>query len=86
MQFAGRNGRYRVIRWWIARPSMWVRLWPTKLLGIHPLHAFVPCELERNPLSSSDDRPYVNEDAAVDCFSCEVNIFISLNEEVGHLN
>lgn len=84
MQFVGRNGRNRVIRWRISGLGMRIRVRPVKFIGIDPLHTFIAGELEGNPLSPSNDGADVNINLPVHGVPGEIDIFISLNKEIGH--
>ena len=55
-----------------------------KLLGIKPFDAFIASEFHGNASGLRHRSVYVDVDVAVDSFSCKVELFISLDEEVSH--
>ena len=74
--------------WVIWRRIIWtsVRIWARsmKLLGIKPFDAFIASEFHGNASGLRHRSVYVDVDVAVDSFSCKVELFIGLDEEVSH--
>jgi hypothetical protein len=55
-----------------------------QLLGLQPLDALISCEFESESGGADDESANIDEDVAVDGFSCEVEVLVGLDIEGGH--
>lgn len=73
-----------IIWWWSARLRMWVRSRSVKLCRVNPFYTLISSEFQGNSWSPIYDGTNVDKNLSVDCIPGKVEVFISLNKEIGH--